>query len=637
MTLRSPRRSGWIALLLAALSLSVSAAETADPLCKAAGPGVLLLQVERGTIEQLGLRFEPDLPEWRYTLQPETGFRVELGDGAPTGLAGAGLRVEGLRLRRADGVRTPALRIVASDSALDAPLVDSQGSVWMRLSQGMRSPERDHGLRLFTGDLRVGPALAKWLGLSQPGALLAGVRLDQPLQWLDGVAEKSCAAPNWPGTQGYVTDVLLVDVDAVTAVRCRRTDSPSERCDGPGGNEGEVVIASSATLANSSAKNASEVPWYEQFSMPQAPYGNDQHPFLVWNLYRLDADGHLQQIARSALKHAFATANTDCVDQTCTGNGWSQILGRGCADLYSVASQECGRFLAPRSEVIPSSGIWGRCGSLFDTNCDGFADPRIGHPTPAFCSPVQGSPSQSGYGLRLVAAESAIDPQQHPDARWFLDAWYVVRDDADLFNTMGHRELFPAFDPPTSSAPQWRFGLGPYQVGDLLRAWVDLPGGHQRRYSVLDTAEGQVGLGVRVTRQVDGRYRYDYRLMNFSLTRPVVDGAEPNLRVLRNLGLSGFSVPVIEPDVATSADFSDGDGAAANDWSAALDSGHLSWTAPTGVELAWGSLAGFSLIDRRPPTQGQARLQLAEAGSPNDYPINALVPDVDWLFGDGFD
>ncbi len=636
MKFASLRRSGLIVPLLAALSMAVSAADRSPPVCKAAGSGTLLLQVERSSIEQLGLRFEPALPEWHYTLLPEAGFRVELGDGAPTGLAGEGLLVKGLSLQRSDGARTPPLHINAGAQGLDAYLVDAQGDVWMQLQQGMRSPERAHGLRLFTGDLRVGPALAEWLGLSQAGSLLAGVRLDLPLQ-TEIAAEKSCAAPNWPGTKGFVADVLLVDVDGVTAVRCRSADAPSERCDGPGGAEGEVVVASLATLANSSAENASEVPWYQQFSAPQPPYANDQHPFLVWNLYRLDSDGELQQIARSALKHAFATANTGCVDQTCTGNGWSQILGRGCADLYSVASQECGRFLAPRSEVIPSTGVWGRCGSLFDANCDGFPDPRIGHPTPAFCSPVQGSPSESGYGLRLVAAESAIDPDQHPDARWFLDAWYVVRDDANLFNTMGYRELFPTFDPPTSSAPQWRFDLAPYQTGDLLQAWVNLPGGHQHHYQLLDTAEGQVGLGVRVTRLVDGRYRYDYTLMNFSLTRPVLDGAEPDLRVLSNLGLAGFSVPIIEPETATTAGFSDGDSVAVNDWSALLESGEVHWSAPTGVELAWGSLASFSLIDRRPPALGQTRLHLAQAGAPSFYSIGALIPDVDWLFGDGFD
>jgi len=36
------------------------------------------------------------------------------------------------------------------------------------------------------------------------------------------------------------------------------------------------------------------------------PHTNDQHPYLVWNFYRL-ADGRLEQIGVSGAKHAFLT------------------------------------------------------------------------------------------------------------------------------------------------------------------------------------------------------------------------------------------------------------------------------------------------------------------------------------------
>jgi hypothetical protein len=58
------------------------------------------------------------------------------------------------------------------------------------------------------------------------------------------------------------------------------------------------------------AQNA--VPWYSKFSGSFPPYNNDQHPFLVWNMYRV-ANGAIQQIGASGMKHAFLTINSNCL------------------------------------------------------------------------------------------------------------------------------------------------------------------------------------------------------------------------------------------------------------------------------------------------------------------------------------
>ncbi len=594
---------------------------------------MLRLQLNDDTLSQLGLRADGRI-EWIVPLLPSGDAAAVLGDAAPTGLFGT-LEASGLRLERADGARSPPLRLGSDGQGLDMPLFDAEGRVWLRIRHGMRSPEAAHGLRLFTADLRAGPALAGWLGLPRSDDFVAGLGLDLPLQ--ARASEKSCAAPNWPGTEGFVTDVLLTNIDVVSAPRCRRLDAPTERCDGPGGVEGEVVVAPAATLANSSAANATEVPWYQQFSAPTAPYGNDQHPFLVWNLYRIDADGTIRQIGRSALKHAFATANTGCLDATCTGGGWSQILGRGCSDLYSVSSNDCSRFLASRREVIAASGRWGRCGSLFDADCDGVPDPRIGHPQALFCSATVGSPANDGYGLRLVVAESGIDPTRHPGARWFLDAWYVVRDDADLFNTMGWRELSPTFDPPEVTSRRWRLDPAAFVSGALLPTWTAMPGASHRLHAVVSTDEGQAGLGSRVERLPDGRFRYTYALMNYSLGRAVTEGNEPNLRVLRNLGIDALAVDLGDVEAATGIGFEDGDAHPGNDWNAGQAGSQLRWSAGDGADLAWGSLLQVSFVSRRPPAAGQIDLDMAEAGAPGSYPVGALVPDPEWLFGNGYE
>lgn len=620
-------------ILAAALGAGNGAAsERAAETVSTGKAGAIDLHSAADSLRQVGLEpAEPARP-WQWRLLPQGPVGVALGDGAPTSLAFGELTVEGLSLRRSDGAALPPLRLVPGASNLDLDLVDAQGAAWFGIRHAMRSPEAAHGLRLITADLRSGPALANWLGLRESGDWVAGLRLDLPLARGSGAAEKTCAAPVWPGTEGFVTDVLLTNIDTVEVPRCRQRDNPTAPCDGPGGSEGEVVLAPAATLANSGAENAADVPWYQQFSTPMPPYGNDQHPYLVWNLYRIDAEGRIEQVARSALKHAFATANTSCLDSTCTGSGWSQILGRGCHDLYSVSSNECNRFLAPRDEVIPSSGIWGRCGSLFDANCDGVPDSRT---SPAFCAGTQGSPANDLYGLRLVARESSIDPDANPGARWLLDAWYVVRDDVDLFNTMGYRELWPRFDPPEVTQRRWRLDRGDYRIGPVLDEWLALDGAHRRHHGLASTPEGQAALGVRVRRLADGRYRYDYALMNYSITRAVTEGAEPDLRVLRNLGLSGIELAAPAADPLWQVEFGDGDEQPGNDWAFQRVGDAAAWLADDGADLGWGAMLRLSFVSRRSPAPGGATLAMAEPGSPASYVVETLVPDPDWLFSDG--
>jgi hypothetical protein len=628
------RRLGLLVLATAFWAGHGAASEHPVRIAESVKVGAIDLHSAPDSLRQLGL--DPTEPEhpWQWRLVPQGPVRVLLGDGAPTSLAAGELVLEGLSLRRSDGAAMPPLRIVPGASMLDLDLVDAEGEAWFGIRHAMRSPEAAHGLRLITADLRSGPALANWVGLPESGDWVAGLWLDLPLVRGSGAAEKTCAAPVWPGTEGFVTDVLLTNIDTVDVPRCRQRDNPTAACDGPGGSEGEVVLAPAATLANSSAENAADVPWYQQFSAPMPPYGNDQHPYLVWNLYRIDAQGRIEQIARSAPKHAFATANTSCIDSTCTGSGWSQILGRGCHDLYSVSSNECNRFLAPRAEVIPASGVWGRCGSLFDANCDGIPDSRT---SPSFCAGTQGSPANDLYGLRLVARESSIDPAANPDARWLLDAWYVVRDDTDLFNTMGYRELWPRFDPPEVPLPRWRLDRGDYRSGPVLDEWLALEGAIRSHHGLVSTPEGKAALGLRVIRLADGRYRYDYALMNYSLTRAVTEGAEPDLRVLRNLGLSGIELSVPAADPIWLVEFGDGDEVPGNDWGVQRAGDTVAWQAGEGADLGWGAMLRLGFVSRRPPAAGSASLSMAEAGSPASHAMETLVPDPAWLFGDGLE
>jgi hypothetical protein len=597
--------------------------------------GSLSIRPNPDMLARLGLRFEGQprgRDQFRSALRVVEPLVVELGDGAPTRVASGKVAATGLRLRSRSGHRSPAVWLVPRGQ-LDWNLVDAKGGIWFSIEHGMRSPDiaRD-GLRLVTADLRVGPALAAWRRLAVRDELIGNVGLRLPLAVdaaspaTKGAVAKSCAAPNWPGTPGYVTDVSLVDINRVDVLRCRRLGGGGT-CDGPGGDEGEVVYVPSATLRNRLEADAADVPWYTKFSGNLPPYGNDQHPYLVWSFYRLDAEGRIEQLARSGLKHAFATANELCNDATCPTNG--NILGRACQDLYNAGSNDAAFLLAPRTELIPATGVWGRCGSVFDDvinadnspGCDGIQDPGV-----AF----------DGYTFRMVLRETTIDPALNSGASYYVDAWYVVRDDVDIFNTMGHRSLQPNY-----ASGAWRVGaLGPFQTGAVIERWLEAAGATESTsLGEASVAEGRVRVAARVLRLPDGRYRYDYAVMNFDFSRVATDPgtSEPNLRILSNRGFSAIEVALPDGAGVDATEFRDGDPNAANDWAGGAVPDAWRWTAPPGVTFDWGSLVFLRIVSPNPPGSGELLLAIADAGSPATLPVSALVPDGSRLFVDGFE
>jgi hypothetical protein len=596
--------------------------------------GRLWLRPNPDFLDRHGLRLvgiHPKRIQAAYEVRVVDPLQVVLGDGAPTGLRSGSLEIDALTLADRSGATTPPLRLVpVASNSLDWTLVDAKGAVWFHVTEGMRSPDlmRD-GVRLVTADLRVGPAFAAWRGIDAEQQLVGnfGLRLPLPAAAKVGVQPKSCAAPNWPGTPGYVTDVMLVDLNRVDVLRCRRVGGSPGVCDGPGGLEGEVVFVPSATLRNRLEADAADVPWYTKFTGDFAPYGNDQHPYLVWSMYRFDADGRIEQIARSGLKHAFATANELCIDATCPVNG--HILGRGCQDLYNAGSNDFANALSSRAELVPATGIWGRCGSVYDDVVNATGDPG--------CDAVQDTGGAfDGYLHRMLLRETEIDAALNPGATYYVDAWYVVRDDVDIFNTMGYRTLQPEY---TFGA--WRPGtLGSFTVGPVIDRWVADAGALEARMSSpVVTDEGQARVASRVRRLPDGRYRYDYAIANFDFTRAVLDPTttEPNIRIVSNRGLSALSVALPNGATVDASEFSDGDSDAANDWVGAEDSGRWRWVAPGGVTQDWGSLVFARIVSPQAPSHGAVRIDIAESGSPAFLEAVAWVPDGSNVFRDSFE
>ena len=293
-------------------------------------------------------------------------------------------------------------------------------------------------------------------------------------------------------------------------------------------------------------------------------------------MYRV-SNGRLEQIGASGLKHAFLTLNTNC------GCPQGDILWVSCEDTYSVGTNDSSGSLGPRNEITAHTGVWRRCGSIFDTNCDG-----VPNGTPGFSGPTD--------KRRLSVLETDL---QVAGAEYYFDGWYVVRDDVDIFNTMAYRKVTP-----TLGGTTWSFGpLGPQVFGAAINAWVNptSPGPNADNQR-LNTGEGHLTLAVRATDLGAGRWRYDYALMNHDYDN----------------GIISFSVPLPAGAMVTNTYFHDVDRDASTDWVPKITPGaEIRWqppkTARTPVDyfMDWGLLYTFSFeVDAAPTAPLDGRIQL---------------------------
>ena len=498
-------------------------------------------------------------------------------------------------------------RIGASVPTLD--VVGSDGKAWFYLDRVMYELiDGNQRLALRTMDLRISPELAQRIGHPEVADWAIADMLVTANVLRQGVLPPLGVERRWhgtavPGVPGATFQAdLFMTTFSMQYSRCLG-------CTGAGGN-GLTVFTPSSTLRNSlnngtrvatvpgdplgtsTALYAADIPWYEKFTGPFPPYANDQHPYLIWNLYRFNVDGTIDQIGRSGVKHGFLTLNTNCLQNPNN----SHILGLGCADVYSVGNNDSNNSLGPRSEIIPSNNIWGRCGSIYDTNCDGFAN----------------SSGNGSYDQRLTVRESQFSGAPHAGATYRFESWYLARQDINILNSMA--SVRSTFSRPSTV---WvAGGNDQYRLGPALDRWVDPAAPGPNASSVMvSTPEGSFKVAQKATDLGGGRWRYDYAVMNLDFARPQTEGAEPNMRVVRNLGFDNFTVPVGEATV-TDLVFSDGDLDVANNWVPAIRDGRLTWRSQSrGNALNWGTMFRFSFIVNQAPSSSAVTLHVAAENS----------------------
>jgi hypothetical protein len=560
--------------------------------------------------------------EWHFAAASDSGFRLRvqgnrfdrLEDGALRHRGGpvfelpqGELDLRGFRVQRRAG------------GAIGLDVADAQGLVWFQLDHAheyLDTSARTFAVKYM--DLRLAPALAQRLGRPEFAGMLVGgmqsiaAELEAVSSPVAAAASSCTATYPEPGLAkgGAWVDVRMLNLavnweerspDGVNVYRCGRPDGNGGHsliCT-QGSIDGVVVLSPDASLRND---GTASVAWHPKFTAPNPPYNNDQHPYLMWNMYRVNADGSLHQIGVSALKHAFHTINAAC------GCGQGEVLYPTCEDTYGGFSNDYPASLAPRTEIIPHTAQWGRCGSLYDKDCDGNPDTDFG------ALPDDAYTPAKHFGV----VESELDGSLYPGARWFVEYWYVIRDDVNPYNNFGLLEVMPTKVRAQGSDPDawiWRFSNGDFHNEPMVDYWTTLaPAGSVTQVQERESAFGRVRVAVRATPRSGGAWRYDYAVFNLDYARVQWSGAEPNLRILSTRGLNSVSVPVSEHAKAADAAFY-GIGASAAPWSCGLSATAVTWKAPPSLGLSWGTTYVYSFTAGLPPADGVLVLQDGAPGS----------------------
>ena len=501
-----------------------------------------------------------------------------------------------------------SLRAHADGQRFD--LLDAAGASWLVGTHAHPSVDPQAGqLWVRNLDLRVGVELARALGRpSVEGQLIGAMNLSLNALGQPPAVQSStsCASPQyqprWP-TLGFRADIALTHIGSVQTLRCEDCSASS--------SDARLALAPDARLRN---VGDADIPWAPKFVNPALPpYGGDQHPFLAWNFFKVDAEERLTQIAASGFKHAFVASSLNC------GCPSGFILFNTCEDVYGAFTNDIYDILSPRTELIPYRGLWARCGSIFDPDCNGVQNVPAGAP--------------DDYTWRVTFSEAQLNIAS---ARFFADAWYVVRDDSNIDNSMGVVEVRP-----TKNGALWTFPrLGAMSSGSMLERFAaQLAPTTQRLLARHQTGEGRVDT-LTTVRAIPGGFRYAFYVANHEWMRTRTQGAFPNLRLLETSGIQrlDISLPSAQAAELSSAD---ADSVIANNWLASQSDQALQFSAPSGdVGQLWGTVFRFEWTSSSSPLIGWIEASAGRGALERTVLLTALLPGgngLDRIKQNGFD
>ncbi|MEI7657336.1 MAG: hypothetical protein WCK33_04655 [Phycisphaerae bacterium] len=320
----------------------------------------------------------------------------------------------------------------------------------------------------------------------------------------------------------------------------------------------------------------------------------NQHPVISGNLYRIQ-NGRFEQLGQSWLKHGF-TALQGTVCSSCTAYPNGSRLGVGCSDPYASGLNGSQSGLGPKSEVNVSTGS--------------FPYPWV----------LQGT-SATALDKRIVVNDADMGVT---GATYLVASMYVAPDDAtsgNNTNNQSHRLI------TVNSATKDITLTGTTQrTQPAIFAWRNAD-----RSVVLNSVDvagdGRFWVGVRVSPNGSGGYRYFYAVQNLTSHRS---------------GQS-FSIPLPSAATATNLAFRDvdyhsGEPFSGTDWTPTVGSGAVTWTTETFAQnqnanaLRFDTVYNFSFDSNFPPAPGAATLGLFRAGTSPSVTVSTLVPSPDGTY-----
>jgi hypothetical protein len=309
-----------------------------------------------------------------------------------------------------------------------------------------------------------------------------------------------------------------------------------------------------------------------------------KHPVISLNLYRL-ADGRMEQIARSWVKHGFFATNRNacagitgmlrqCPPATPGGN---QLIP-GCSDLYASDLNADPDNLGPRSKINPTTG-----------NFDSTAKDLTGFPS-------------SHPAERIMLVDQA--DLQRPGARFFLEAHYITADDAAAGNARNNTTYKEV--KPTLLGGVWTLQNASEDIRrqPAITAWAqDGAKISEKETSESGRAKAFIFVASKSTALQGGTFRYDYAVYNMN----------------SDLAIQSFSVPVGRTpplNIENKEVESHGDIWSNDRWQHKVQDGRVTWSTRKFTDhqnanaIRWGTTYNFWLESGSAPLNAQATITL---------------------------
>jgi hypothetical protein len=376
-----------------------------------------------------------------------------------------------------------------------------------------------------------------------------------------------------PGTQSSSPDLTFCSLDSLRQF----------------GRVGDVVgLSVSTTSWNIGSQR---LDWYR--------YPDWRHPFIIRNLYRI-TDDKIEQIGESGAKHGFFALSDSQCGTGCADPTDGKQLGMNCTDTYNTFTSADQGSLSPRYEINP----W-----------DGYSDPTTSH--------LKASHAHDEVQHLLRVHDGDLDL----NSDYIVEAYYVHYQDTNPMNSAAWKRVKVSGG---AAGGTWTFNMSdentPPAVGFAIDAWQP---DKQMQTTIAEVVppvkgkspDGRSEIAVKSRQLADGKWRYEYALLNIDMDRQI----------------SAFQVPI--PPGANVIDvtfhasehqgeaFSEVGGVPTDNsiWASSLENQVLSWKTATNP-LRWGNLYNFGFTADAAPGSTAITVRLFKTGTKTSITASTIGP-----------